>query len=211
MTLAETRSKDATPAHGPAHGNGALPIGATVSGAAPMTVRVDGHEIRLPPSLAHLADPSVLEQARRRVEETTESQDKIAKSLGVSPSQLNRFVVAAGWTRPEDAPKPPLLDDGGPPRRRRPASARAVMRRLVCAVDRQIDMIEARLKDPRAEIEERDARILGALAKTLQTLMALDRDDGAKSHAPEPVDRDELNAGLARRIARWAESRAGSE
>jgi hypothetical protein len=85
------------------------------------------------------------------------------------------------------------------------------MRRLVCAVDRQIDMIEARLKDPKAELEERDARMLGALAKTLQTLMALDGDDGAKPHAPEPVDRADLNAELARRITHWAEGRKGSE
>ena len=62
-----------------------------------------------------------------------------------------------------------------------------------------------------AGLEEKDVRVLGLMAKTLGTLMALDRDDGAKLRDAEPVDRDELNADLARRIARWAEGGEGSE
>jgi hypothetical protein len=83
--------------------------------------------------------------------------------------------------------------------------------RFYRACERQLALVERKLRRPRAEMEEKDVRALGLLAKTLGTLMALDRDDGAKLKDAEPVDRDKLNAELARRIARWAEGREEPE
>ena len=72
------------------------------------------------------------------------------------------------------------------------ADAGAVSARLLRAVDRQIGMIDTRLRKKGADVEEKDARMLGLLAKTLATLIALDRDDGATAKEPEPADRGEL-------------------
>ena len=70
-------------------------------------------------------------------------------------------------------------------------------------------MIDRRLRKKDALIEEKDARILTGLAKTLATLMALETDDGATARKPEPADRGELQAELARRIRQWAEEGEG--
>jgi hypothetical protein len=85
------------------------------------------------------------------------------------------------------------------------ADAEVVKARLLRAVDRQIDKIEQRVRKKDASVDEKEARTLGTLAKTLQTLIALDRDAGAQPDQPEPLDRDELRAALARRLSIWAE------
>ena len=65
--------------------------------------------------------------------------------------------------------------------------------------------LEARAARPGATTDEKDARTLAVLARTLETLIALDRDDGAKTAKPEFVDRGDYRAELARKIAEWAE------
>jgi hypothetical protein len=161
------------------------------------------------------ADPARRAEARRRVEETPDSYHRIARDLAVPPGSLHRYAALSGWTRPPEAPKAAVRAAGAPPGRRRLAStlgdAETVMGRIVRAVDRQLGKVETRLGRKGSDIEEKDARILGTLAKTLATLMALERDGGAKARETEPVDREQLNADLARRIARWAEGREGSE
>jgi hypothetical protein len=103
--------------------------------------------------------------------------------------------------RPHGAP--PLQ---GP--RRRPGIAdrqREYVARLHHAFGRQLAQLEKRAKEERGQALEKDARSLGVLAKTLETLIELDRD-GAKVGEPEPPDRDveELDADLAARIEAWA-------
>ena len=154
-----------------------------------------------------LSDPAVCAEARRLIVETTISRRRIARDLGVAEIALHRLIQQEKLVRPEGAP---VASRPSQPRRRPLAhdmsEATMVVEHLLQAVDRQVAMIEARTRRRRATIEERDARMLGALAKTMQTLMALGRDDGAKQ-ATEPADRDSLDADLARRIARWAEGR----
>ena len=77
--------------------------------------------------------------------------------------------------------------------------------RLYRVFDRQTSDLEARAARPDTTTDEKDARALSVLAKTLETLIALDRDDGAKTAEPEPADRERYNAELARRIKEWAE------
>ncbi|MCB1495653.1 MAG: hypothetical protein KDJ86_07705, partial [Bauldia sp.] len=111
------------------------------------------------------------------------------------------------WTRPPDAPRAAPRREGGTAGRRLATSlddAGSVMGRLIGAVDRQVAMIETRLRKQGAAVEEKDARILGNLAKTLATLMALERDGGAKPDRAEPSDRGQFRAELARKIAAWA-------
>lgn len=159
------------------------------------------------PGIAALKrDPPRLQALRQEVEETTLSGAEIAKRFGLTRGSLHRLAGELGWRRPEGAPvasgrvRPPgprlakALDDGG-----------TVAARLLRVVDRQIGTIDKRLRRKGAVIDEKDARLLVHLAKTLQTIMALGRDGGAGSK--ETADRDEPDADLARRIAVWAEGR----
>jgi hypothetical protein len=150
-------------------------------------------------------------EARALIEGTLEPQAAIALRLGIAASTLSQWKNALGWTRPEGAPEAPVFALG---RRNRP-TARAIRRaafrqtrmiaRLYRAFERQVADIETRLAVPGARSDEKDARALGTLARTLETLIALDRDAGAQRDEPEPKDSDHLRAELARRIRSWAE------
>jgi hypothetical protein len=153
-----------------------------------------------------MADPVAREALRFRIEETAEPISAIAKEFPVSHTTVTNYVRREGWVRRHPkAPKAPAV--AAPPRRLAASIADAgmVTGRLIRVVDRQVGKMDARLKKRNSEIEEKDSRILGHLARTLATLMALDRDGGATAKEPERVDRDELNADLARRIRRWAQ------
>lgn len=175
---------------------------------------------RRPGAMAALAlDGKALAELRRLVEETPLPLRQIALDLGVPSGSLHRFVVEQDWARPPDAPRAAMRRETAAPQPARPPlatsldEAGAVTGRLIGAVERQVAMIEARLTREGAEVEEKDARILGNLAKTLATLMALERDGGAKPDRAEPSDRGEFRAELARKIAAWAaeeEEPAGS-
>jgi hypothetical protein len=152
------------------------------------------------PRVARHSD-EVLEEARSLVEGTTLTLRAIAAQLGVSNTTLSVWARKGGWIRPAGAP--PLRTAGGG---RDAAGQRArLVARLYRTYGRQLGALEKRAQEAAGETVEKDARTLGVLAKTLETLIAFDRDDGARVKEPEPVDRDELDADLARRIARWAE------
>ena len=168
------------------HHDGARPNGATPAEAGRGAMA------------ALAADPALSAEARRRVEETSDSYRRIADDLALPPGSLHRHASLNGWRRPPDAPAAPARARGAPPGRRPLAAtmgdAEAVMGRLVRAVDRQVGRIESRLRKRGADFEEKDARILGTLAKTLATLMALERDGGAKARETEPVDRGAISS-----------------
>jgi hypothetical protein len=151
-------------------------------------------------------DAEAREELRRKVEETPVAIEAIASEISVPRSSLDTFYKEQGWTRPKGAAKS-TTGSQARPRSRLPLSfvdAGAVKVRLLRAVDRQIQKIDARTRKKGASVEEKDARTLGTLAKTLETLMALERDGGAKAETPEPIDREEIRAAVARRIAQWA-------
>ncbi len=184
----------------------------------PHTPIPNGHDPGAMPAVARRGamaalgrDPAARETLRRMVEETPRSLRQIAIEHGVPPGSLHRFVVEQGWIRPPEAPRAAPRRERPPPGDRPLAAglgdAGAVMGRLVGAVDRQVAMIERRLAKRDAAVEEKDARILGTLAKTLATLMALERDGGAKPDRAEPPDSGEFRADLLRRIAAWAGQR----
>jgi hypothetical protein len=164
--------------------------------------------------IANGHDVALVIAARKLVETTTLSQAKIAAQLGLSATVLSKLKLQEGWVRPEGAPAGPRYGAGVWRTLAEPAQvARRRLRliaRLYLACEHQLKAVEARLADAAAVIEEKDVRVLGLLAKTLETLMALERDDGVKMQAAEPVDREHLNADLVRRIRRWAQGGEGS-
>ena len=185
-----------------ANGGGALPLPAIVPAEA---------------AEAADAEAALMAEARVLVETTTRSQAEIAIQLGISANTLSAWKRADGWVRPAGAPKAPKFATGIDRRRSGATEAKAETRRrrlidrlyLVCG--RQVRRIEARLKVRGREVEEKDVKTLGTLARTLDMLMALERDNGTKAERPESVDRDQRNAELARRIRRWAQGGEGSE
>lgn len=123
----------------------------------------------------------------------------IAEAMGVTTSTVRRWARLGGWQRGE-RPIP----------RRRKADAEAdtdrgaMVRRLMLAFARQVAEVEARLGPAGKPAGERDARTLGVLAKTLETLIELDRaargGDGGGDEAGK--DADAVREDIARRIDR---------
>jgi transposase-like protein len=182
------------------------------------TAALAGAEMSLPLSsgangqstrAANATDPSVRAEGLRRLRETRDAQRKIAADLGVSASLVSRWVKQENVERPPGAPKAPAMRAPGrgraPGTRAKPAvRRRAMVDRLFKAFARQVAAIEPRLCAADVDLLDPDARTLGVLAKTLETLFELDRD-GAKVGEPEPRDRGHLRLELARKIAAWAE------
>jgi hypothetical protein len=172
--------------------NGTAPVG-----GAPPAVIANGH------------DPAALAEARQLIETTRMPLTEIEKKLGIARRTLSKLKIRNGWQRPAGAPAGPALGSRGWQVATGPeaiAKKRGLLiARLYRACERQLRSLEAQIGGSDSAVEEKDVRTLGLLAKTLGTLMALDRDDGANLKDAEPVDRDKLNAELARRIARWAE------
>jgi transposase-like protein len=144
--------------------------------------------------------PEVVERARQLYEGSAHSIEDIAAGMGIAQSTIGAWAKKHRWTRPEGAPRP-----AGPRRKAVERSTPAQLcQRMHRALGRQLTKLEQRVEIASRDSAEKDARTLGVLAKTLETLMQLDRNDGAKVNKPEPVDRDELDADLAKRIEAWA-------
>ena len=155
-------------------------------------------------SLAALA--ALKADARRWVEGSLLSQYEIAKRLDVRPSLISTWKRQDDWKRPQGAPVRPAFSGNGPGTAVSAEARRTRMiGRLYHVFDRQTADLEARAVKPGATTDEKDARALSVLAKTLETLIALDRDDGAKTAKPESVDRADYKEELARYLSRWAE------
>ena len=144
-------------------------------------------------------------EARRMVEGTILSQYEIARRLDIKPTTLSYWKRREGWTRPAGAPLPPLLAPTLPKGEKAEARRLRMIGRLYRVFERQTADLEARAVQPGATTDEKDARALSVLAKTLETLIALDRDDGGKATKPESVNRGDYRAELARHLSRWAE------
>ena len=162
-------------------------------------------------------DAAIMAKTRELIEKTTRSQRSIAEELLIPPTTVSKWKRTLGWVRPADAPKQPLfLTTAGRRHRvapigrtdrrverligRKERRAERLIGRLYRVCAEQVGLIETQLANSEEALEEKDARALATLAKTLATLMALERDDGAKRTDPEAVDPDEIRAKLARRL-----------
>jgi hypothetical protein len=154
-------------------------------------------------NLAHLPlrrfPDAVVERVRDLVTGTTLPLGEIARRIGISHTTVGNWTRHAGWRRPTGAPALLTRATGDFALRRE-----RLLMRLYRVLARQLDGIEQRARGEDGGAIEKDARTLGVLAKTLETLIALGRDDGASRMEPEFAERDEMDAALAERITRWA-------
>lgn len=145
--------------------------------------------------------PETVERVRQQVEQTTKPFRVIGTEQGVSATTISVWARKFGWRRPAGA-----RAVGGAS-----GSNAAMVAGLRRTFMRHLAALEERAKSGNGDEIEKDARTLGVLAKTLETLIELDRD-GAKVGEPEPRDRDleAIDADLAARIAAWANEGEGS-
>ncbi|MBP0573644.1 hypothetical protein J8J27_23370, partial [Mycobacterium tuberculosis] len=104
----------------------------------------------------------------------------VADAYGIGVTDIYPRAEREGWMlrrrrrsleRKQNRTKP-----GGPPR----ADRRELVERMFRAVERQIEEIELRAAAADGEPDERDARSLGALARTLDLLIGLEKTAAAK-------------------------------
>lgn len=131
-------------------------------------------------------------EIRRAYEETDLKAPAIAAMFGLKPAVIYRKASRSGWTsRRGSAQRSGQLP---------PIDRTALVRRLFLAVEKQIVEIERRFGDGSGAIpDEKDARTLAALARTLELLIGLQTTVEPAAAEPE-VDIDEFRLDLARRI-----------
>ena len=113
---------------------------------------------------------------------------EIAALHGVSHVSVTKQAARHGWLRPGEAP--PLPDE---------AAEEKLVARLYRTFERQVAELELRFANGEGGVDEKDARTLSVLARTLETLAKLrggqDEDEGAGG-----VDIEALRARLQERL-----------
>ncbi|WP_029075574.1 hypothetical protein [Kaistia adipata] len=115
---------------------------------------------------------------------------EIAAAHGVSHVSVTKQAERHGWLRPGEAP--PLPDE---------AAEEKLVARLYRTFERQVAELELRFANGEGGVDEKDARTLSVLARTLETLAKLrggteDDGDGAG------IDIAALRARLQERLER---------
>lgn len=124
----------------------------------------------------------------------------IARAYAVTSERIWRRARREAWASRRAGARP-----AGKPTA--PIDRATLVARLFGAVERQIAEIEHRFDGAEPpSLEEKDARTLGALARTLELLIGLEKQAGRAADEPEP-DIDAFRRDLARRL----ESLRGSE
>jgi hypothetical protein len=155
-----------------------------------------------------MADPAERERLRRRVMETADTYDEMAEPYGVSGGTLWNFVQRQRWPRPQHARKGNRARTV-PDADFRTSGTQIVRARLLDAVDRQLGLVAKRLSGKGADVEERDSRILGNLAKTLGVLIEIGGGGKTTKDAETPTRGEDVERRLAERIKAWARGEQG--
>ncbi|MCX5572322.1 hypothetical protein [Kaistia nematophila] len=112
----------------------------------------------------------------------------IAAQHGVSHVAVAKRAERQGWLRPGEAP--PLPDE---------AASEKLVARLYRTFEKQVAELELRFASGEGGVEEKDARTLSVLARTLETLAKL-REGKEDDAGAAPVDIDALRARLQARL-----------
>lgn len=114
----------------------------------------------------------------------------IAEAYGITTDRLWSKARRGGWPKRRDPARTAA----------EPLDHRLLVGRLFKAVERQIAEIERRFDGTAPPgLDEKDARTLAALARTLELLIGLDEKSGRDTSEPE-ADIDEFRLELARRL-----------
>lgn len=112
----------------------------------------------------------------------------IAAIHGVSHVSVAKQAERHGWLRPGEAPP---LPDG--------VAEEKLVARLYRTFERQVAELELRFAGGEGGVEEKDARTLSVLARTLETLAKL-REGADDASGAAPVDIEALRARLQKRL-----------
>ena len=112
----------------------------------------------------------------------------IAALHGVSHVSVAKHAERESWLRPGEAPP---LPDG--------AAEEKLVARLYRTFERQVAELELRFANGEGGVEEKDARTLSVLARTLETLAKL-REGTDDAVGAAPVDIEALRARLQKRL-----------
>ncbi len=128
-----------------------------------------------------MRDPARRSELKRRVTETGESYESLAEWLGVSPRGVQSHAKRQGWARP------PAAADGGAAPPTADQNAQLIRARLLATIVRQVETVDARLRAAGAEADEKDARILAHLARTLGMVIDMGSGGTTSNHASPPA------------------------
>ncbi len=176
-----TRSKAKAPDTAPARQDG--------PGSAPQT---DGTETSDAAARKRRVIP--WGEIRSTYEQSATPVAVIARAYGIRERAIYERAAREGWTGRK-------LQSGLTPFER-PLDRTVLVSRLFHAVERQIAEIERRFVELAGSgADEKDARTLAALARTLELLIGLERQAKPEMDAAPETDIDEIRRDLARRIA----------
>ena len=178
--------------------------------------------------------PEALEDARRRYEETDETQVRIAADLGVDRGTLTRLARTHGWALRKDRPPTDIPEADKIARQATEAVMNAtpadaagkdvadaaianggsVADRLEAAVEKELRKVENLRAGPGSPTErsvdhERVARTLATLTETLFKVRRLRQPGGSQATDDDdlPSDADAFRLALANRIEVFVRSR----
>lgn len=142
-------------------------------------------------------DRETWNRVRRLYEQTATPLKAIGAEVGVSNAAICNRAAHEGWIRFAGARKS---------RRQLPKipSRAELIARLYRAFEKQIEEVEARFGEASADAGEQDARTLGTLARTLEKLIELDREQTGDRDKEEPADLARLRQTLSDRLRRLA-------
>lgn len=146
----------------------------------------------LPPTADRAAGDPPWAEIRAAYEGSDLAVAAIARAYGIATDRIWRRARRDGWRKRRDA--------AGATRAEAPLDRSTLVARLFRAVERQIAEVERRFEGSAPpSLEEKDARTLGALARTLELLIGLEKQAGRETAEPEG-DIDEFRLDLARRL-----------
>ncbi|WP_441229257.1 hypothetical protein AB7828_02060 [Tardiphaga sp. 215_C5_N2_1] len=173
--------------------------------------------------------PELMENVRRRWQDTREPINSIAIDVGVSAGTMRRLAARWGWKASKDraardlspamklaleaeaaTDEPSIADETGDP-----SKLPSLAERLEAAVEKELAAVEAMRVHlgarPAAPVDsQRTAQTLGSLTETLFKVQRLRAPDIAQAGLVDelPDDADGFRVALAERIERFVRSRA---
>jgi hypothetical protein len=142
--------------------------------------------------------PEQWEALRQRYENGWEPVPVLCEEYGINHSSLYRHAKHHGWTKRETQPRQKNLKGT-----RKPSNKRVLIRKLFSALEQRIETMEQHGQGVSLseESEEKDAKTIAALARTLETLSDMAEKVSADDTTGDERDIERARTDLARRLA----------